>query len=395
MARQSATTPIYEGQIHHKAAWRGSDFSSKDDVAFDLTAAQVTALEEILLRVRGLNLHAIGPEHARHPALDAPLSGVFDEVQFGRGLVILRGIPVGGHSDDDVEKMCAALSMHFGLPLSQDPLGSTVKRVTDEFARLGRDAARAFAIGNKPSGPEPATPAVSDVKRNANPELIMHSDVCEVLGLYCVRPAREGGESQFASALAIHNQIQATRPDLLPILYTGFPYRRSKMDPRRPESLTGYNIPIFSNVDGNISLTFITGNILQGLDAYGRIPTDEELEALIVVQEVADSVRFEFRLAGGEGVVANNLITLHSRSAYYDWDEPERRRLMLRYWLEAKRDRRPMIPQMHIFENVGDRSGCDPAPELAASEAYSVPSYMLDLMKAAEKRKAQAARSET
>jgi hypothetical protein len=45
---------------------------------------------------RDLTLGQILPKHCRHLTLDADLARVFDEVQEGRGIVIIRGIPVDG-----------------------------------------------------------------------------------------------------------------------------------------------------------------------------------------------------------------------------------------------------------------------------------------------------------
>jgi hypothetical protein len=61
-------------------------------------AFDVDALEDVLLRVRkaGLLLGDIRAEHCRHPALDGALERVFDDIQEGRGIVIVRGLPVDG-----------------------------------------------------------------------------------------------------------------------------------------------------------------------------------------------------------------------------------------------------------------------------------------------------------
>src|SRR5919205_4112941 len=93
-----------------RMAWRGADLR-KDDIAFDLTRRHAAALEELLHRFRQqrLRLGQILPEHCRHPALDADLARVFDEIQEGRGIVIIRGIPDAGYSDEDVSAMFWAL----------------------------------------------------------------------------------------------------------------------------------------------------------------------------------------------------------------------------------------------------------------------------------------------
>jgi hypothetical protein len=76
--------------------------------------------------------------------------------------------------------------------------------------------------------------------------LSLHVDLAQIVGLMCVRQARQGGYSQYTSGLAVHNEVLATRPDLMPILYRGFPYHRrgeeapttSPITPRdRPASL--------------------------------------------------------------------------------------------------------------------------------------------------------------
>src|SRR4029077_19614998 len=111
----------FPSPIDHRMAWRGSDIKGKDEIAFDLTARQGAALESLLDRFRtlGLGLGDIHPEHCRHPALDADLARVFDEIQERRGIVVIRGIPVAEHSLDDISMMFWALGAHFGRGVSQ------------------------------------------------------------------------------------------------------------------------------------------------------------------------------------------------------------------------------------------------------------------------------------
>ena len=92
-------TPMFRDRIDHPMAWRGGEFS-KEDISFDLSPLHVAALEDVLFRIRkaGLPLGEIRAEHCRHPALDHDLERVFDEIQEGRGIVIVRGLPVGGQT---------------------------------------------------------------------------------------------------------------------------------------------------------------------------------------------------------------------------------------------------------------------------------------------------------
>jgi hypothetical protein len=72
-----------------------------------LALKHVAALEAVLLKVRGTGLAPgrIRAEGCRHPALDRDLEREFDEIQGGRGVVIVRGMPVDAHSVEDVATM--------------------------------------------------------------------------------------------------------------------------------------------------------------------------------------------------------------------------------------------------------------------------------------------------
>jgi hypothetical protein len=41
---------------------------------------------------------------------------------------------------------------------------------------------------------------------------------------------------------------------------------------------------------------------------------------------------------------ANSHVTLHGRTQFEDWPEPERRRYLVRLWLRVNEGRRPLIP---------------------------------------------------
>jgi hypothetical protein len=54
-------------------------------------------------------------------------------------------------------------------------------------------------------------------------ELRLHTDPgSDLMGLACVQPAAQGGESVITSAISVHEAISQQRPDLLAELYAGF-----------------------------------------------------------------------------------------------------------------------------------------------------------------------------
>ncbi len=360
-------TPIYRERIDHPMAWRGSDIRSKDEISFDLSARHVAALKDVLHRVNGMALEDIRREHCGHPALDADMARIFDEVQNGRGMMFLRGIPVADHPLPEIEKMYWALDTHLGTALSQNCLGHCITYVQEELLPGGVQATR----GHK-----------------SRQDLAMHTDNAEIFTLLCVRKAREGGQTQFTSALAVHNDLLANRPEVLPVLYRGFPYHRRGDQPDDHPMVTPYDMPVLSNVDGHISVCLIIGSIMAGLHERGRSLTDEEQAALDAFHEATMRLQFEQRYEPGEMSVVNNLTIVHSRSEYRDWDEPEKRRLLLRIWLEAARDRRPVVREMSLYENKHHLFGCDPVPgrSHARNDYAAVPESLLNIIKEGQKK---------
>ncbi len=347
-------TQIHPASIEHKMAWRGAEIS-KEAIAFDLTQRHAQALEEVLQRVRrhGLGLGEIRTGHCRHPALDTDLARVFDEIQHGRGIVILRGLPIEGHSVEDICTMYWAVGAHFGRGVSQSARGDLLGLVRDETPPGEPESARGYT---------------------SRRELSLHVDLGQIVGLMCVRQARAGGFSQYASGLAVHNDIRENRPDLLPVLYRGFPYHRRGEEGPDQEPITPYDIPVFSECEGHVSVFMVREIINAAYRELGRDFTQEEIDAIDTFRATAERLQFETRLEPGEASFVNNYTIMHARSEFDDWDEPDKKRLMLRLWLDAERNRRPVVPQIHIYPNKGGRSGIDPQPgRLPAEAKYRTP----------------------
>ena len=93
------------------------------------------------------------------------------------------------------------------------------------------------------------------------------------------------------------------------------------------------------------------------------------------LERIFDEIReFETRLEPGEASFLNNYTVMHARSEFDDWEKPDKKRLMLRLWLDVERKGRPVVRQIHIYENVGGRSGIDPQPgRLPAVAKYRAP----------------------
>jgi len=164
----------------------------------------------------------------------------------------------------------------------------------------------------------------------------------------------------------------------MPILTRGFPYHRRGEEAPTASPITPYDIPVFSERDGQVSVFMVREIFNAAFRDLGRAFTREEIDAIDTFRATAAALQFETRLEAGEASFLNNYAIMHARSEFTDWDEPDEKRLMLRLWLDAERKVRPVVPQIHIYENVGGRSGIDAQPgRLPATAAFRTPDELV------------------
>ncbi len=165
-----------------------------------------------------------------------------------------------------------------------------------------------------------------------------------MVGFLCLQQAKEGGENEIASSMAVYNEIRARRPDLLEVLMQPFYYLRHTVDTANDRPWCRQ--PVFSFREGWFACCLLRV-LIERAHREPDLPdlTDEQLEALDLVESVAASEErcVRFRQEPGDLIWLNNWLILHKRQAFIDWTEPERRRHILRLWLSMPNSR-PIDP---------------------------------------------------
>lgn len=270
------------------------------------------------------------PESFPLPNVRRDLDRVLHELEHGRGVVLVRGIPRERYSDGDCELLYWGLGVHFGQPVSQNARGHLLGHVRDE----GRIHADPNARGYQ-----------------TNQRMDFHTDMLpvDVLGLFCLRTAKRGGASKLTSALTIHNVLRDEHPDLLDVLYGLFniDWRGEEPAGERPY----FTLPMFSTCRGKVTARI---NSIPYYDSTARhgahlAPTPLQREALLMVQEIANRADLMLSMDFQEGDIQliNNHTMLHAREEYEDYPEPGRERHLLRMWIgvdDARR--RPLAPSL-------------------------------------------------
>jgi hypothetical protein len=187
-----------------------------------------------------------------------------------------------------------------------------------------------------------------------------HTDSCDVVGLLCLRAARRGGLSTLVSSTTIFNEMRRRRPDLLALLFQPIATdRRGEV----PAGMKPYfEIPVFNWHQGFLTAIYQRQYIdsAQRLDGAPRL-TPQQIEALDLFDSLANDpalhLHMEFR--PGDMQFVHNHTLLHDRTGFEDWDEPERRRHLLRLWLACPgaRPLPPVFAQRYGKVDIGDRGG--------------------------------------
>ena len=296
------------------SVWRADEFEHSDDWIYRFTEADLDELERGVESVAGRDVHDLTPDAFPLPGLEARIKEFIDELDTGRGFVVLRGLPVGRRFD-----RAAAAAVFWAICARIGRLVPTVK-----------DGTILNHVYDRGPGQDPNARAYT-----TNIGGHIHSDGVEVVGLMCLQPAISGGESIVASSMTVFNTLLEEHPEWLPIVFKRFACDWKMEEP--PGSVGWYPQALYCYVDGWLSATLKTGFLRSAQRFDGVAPlTEAEFACLEYLESIPrrPGVTLQMALEAGDIQLVNNYVTLHSRTAYQDDPaRPDERRHMLRYWM--------------------------------------------------------------
>ncbi len=354
------------GPVEDPANWMGRDLQGRTDWQYHFTAEDLSDLDAALKHVKGENLDLIQIAKVDFPLpkFGPKLLEIRREVLEGRGFVLMRGFPVDDYSKHDLAKIYWGIGMHLGYPISQNGKGQLLGHITD-LGEVPADApAETTDSGNQ------RTYFLHPVVRgyNSRGRFFFHVDQCDIVGLCCLHGSRSGGESLIASSIAIHNEIMKRRPDLLRVLYEPFWISRQNEIPSGAKPY--YQSPAFNWHDGRLT-TFLLPAFVKNAESFPELPrlTPAQKEALALVDEIGNDPAFHLSMTLQKGDIQflHNHTLLHTRTAYEDYPEIDRRRHLLRLWTIVP-ENRPLPQWIYDCTGGGRRGGiCVPGVKEVAS----------------------------
>ncbi len=335
--------------------WSGAEMRNSTRWVREFPQAVLDAIDAAVAKAGDLDWKRINRSNFLLPGIEAFFDDVREELENGSGMVQMRGLPVARYSPQQLRQIWFGLGCHVGTPMYQNNRGEMMRDIRDEGRGVGAKLYGATVDG---TGKE----FLSSGARTLSPgQLRFHTDRCDVVGLFCIRQALEGGVSKLASSPQVHNEILKRRPDLHALLCKPIP--RSRFGEEEGGAHVAYDLPIFGVRDGkftsHFSLTYIeNAQMLPGV----RKLSEAEHEAIRMLMAVADEQCFEMRFAPGDIQLLNNHVVYHGRTAFKDNAETGQDRLLMRLWLSVPNSR--PLPEEHAVL-WGDISGGRPRGGIA------------------------------
>ena len=342
MSAQTIQKAQLPDAITKPSAWLGADMACNPDAWFyQLTVEDVRDLESAATHFQSLGIDVGEISRKTFPlaTFGVHIAGLKQTLLSGVGLEVLRGLPIENYSQAFCATIFCGIGAHIGSTRSQNADGHILGHVRD----IGADA-------NDPN---------SRIYQTCERQTF-HTDSADVVGLLCIREAKEGGKSLLVSAETIYNRMKQECPDLLEKLFDPIATDRRGEIPAGAKPYM--EIPVLSWYEGNLTVFYQRQyiNSAQRFDGAMCL-SPEHVEALDMFDALANDPElcFGMQLQPGDMQFVYNHSQLHDRTGFLDWPDPSQRRHLMRLWLSIEGDR----PLPEIFKErygtieVGNRGG--------------------------------------
>lgn len=307
--------------------WTADDAHGDTSWVQRLSADEVAGFDAALAHAKAAGKPWLSMTAEDFPLTDAAgkaLKRAFGTAQGRWGMCLLKGFPVDRWSEEDAKLAYWGMGLHTGVARTQNPASEYMNNVRDEGAAY--KAANGRSRGY-----------------NTNAGLDFHMDSGDIVALLCRRTARSGGESMVASTMAVAEELKRRRPDLYEVLQQPFFHHyQGSQDPVQPPY---YVMPIIGSDPEHFCMRVNRKNIVAAERDFPEVAqvSPQQWEAIDLLEEIMADPRWCFRmqLEQGDLQIVNNYVIVHSRTPFEDFDEPDRKRHLLRLWL-AVPDSQPL-----------------------------------------------------
>lgn len=306
------------------AGWTAADLKADQSWMHPLSASDIAELDALIAKLepRVSEVLEIKRGDIDLPTLGPKLAAIADDIINGRGLALIRGVPADQYTRLQTAIAFWCIGLFVGDPVSQNAKGHLLGHVAD----LG---------GTSLKNP-------TNRGYQTHDSLPFHCDSCDVVGLLCFHPSKSGGESTVTSSINIYNEILKRRPELAAALAE--PIYRDRRNEIPPGKDPWFQMPVFNFFEGHLTVGW-QGGYIRSAQRFEELPRHSQdlIDGIEMFSELARDLSYAMDFRQGDIQFLHNHVTVHSRTEFEDYPEPERKRNLLRLWL-ATPGGRPLPP---------------------------------------------------
>ncbi len=311
--------------IHGKHAWVKGDLAP-DDWFVAFSHGCLSELRDVVERLRRkpIPLLLLSPDDFHLDECRETMSRVRRTLDGGVRFAVVDRLPREGISKDEAKALFWLLSTMVARPVAQKLDGAMFYDVLDTGLKAGA------GTGVRPD--------------KTNLEIYFHNDNAynqtppEYAALLCLQTAKQGPLSRTMSVATLHNELLRRHPEVLPRLYEPFWFDRNAE--HHPGDDRVLSAPMFS-FDDELKMRLALHALKNG---YKLREIALDAAAVAAIEALVDlfaspNLWLEFSFEQGQLQFVNNLAIVHSRTAFEDYEAPEKKRHLVRLWLRENGDR--------------------------------------------------------
>lgn len=316
-------------QLKGDLVWEGDTLAETYDWTYVLREDQLAEIDEAVKHFKslGLPISHVAKDTFPLPKLHSELRRLSHELHFGHGFFVIRGLRVDEHTRDENVITYAGLSSHIAPQRGrQDQFspfdGSPADVVLTHIKDLSNLPELKGSIGS---------PAYTTDKQ------VFHTDSGDIVSLFALETALEGGASKLASTWRVYNELAANRPDLIHTLSQPWDMEVFEKNAKKKfaERPLLFHQPSTETTPERVLLQYGRRYFV----GFGQLPRNPEIPPISEAQaEALDALHFlgekfcvNTHFEKGDIQYVNNLALFHARDGFVDGEE--QRRHLLRLWL--------------------------------------------------------------
>ena len=306
--------------VMEAAAWTAADLKKNQSWVYKLSKTDQEELDVLVagLETRVTDILEISRKDIELPTLGPKLVKISNEIIHGRGLAMIRGVPVKRYNRFQSALAMWCIGLFVGDPVSQNAKGHLLGHVKN----LGGTSLR----NPKNRGYQ------------TDEGLPYHCDSCDVVGLMCLNPAKRGGKSAVVSSLNIYNEMLKFNPALVAVL--AGPIFRDRRNEIPEGKKPWFQLPVFNFCDGYLTVSW-QGGYIRSAARFKEFPKQSAKlkEAIKIFSKLSDELAYKMEFKPGDIQFLHNHVTVHSRTSFEDYSQANRKRHLLRLWLATPNGR--------------------------------------------------------